>query len=242
MATTKDLKRALRAVPPAVLARGIARAPLELQAARLIEALPTVELVAVTGPATFQISLATVSSRHEWSLGVAEQVVLQAIVSGRGVSSAFEIGTFNGGTTCVLAEALPPDGRVVTIDLPPAEFDATQSPRNFAGADVGSVYRGSPAAAKVTQLLVDSLNFDSSPYAGRYDLVLVDGGHEYAHGVADTRTALRVVARGGVIVWDDFTPYWHGLVRGICREMRGRNLSRLAGTALAVHVNGAVPQ
>ncbi|MGB9184639.1 MAG: class I SAM-dependent methyltransferase [Solirubrobacteraceae bacterium] len=239
MATMKDLTRAVRAIPPATLARSVVRAPLELQAARLLEAIPTVELVAVTGAITFQAQLATGSSRHGWSLGAAEQVVLQSIISGREINNAFEIGTFNGGTTRVLAEALPPDGRVVTMDLPQAEFDASQAPRDFRGENVGTAYRDSPAAGKVTQILADSLIFDSSPHAGQYDLVLVDGGHEYVHGVADTRTALTLVAPNGVIVWDDFAPYWHGLVRGICQEMQGRSLRRLAGTAFGVYVNEA---
>jgi hypothetical protein len=66
--------------------------------------------------------------------------------------------------------------------------------------------------------------------------VLVDGGHGYEHGVTDTRTALQLVAPGGLILWDDFEPYWHGLVRGICHEMQGRALSRLAGTSFGVYV------
>ena len=213
------------------------RSPLELQAVRLLDDLPAIELVDVSGPTTFEAHVAESSGRHGWSLGAAEQIVLQAVVSGRHVHSAFEIGTFNGGTTRVLAEALPPDGTVVTIDLPPAEFDATQSPNRFSGGDVGQQYQDSPAASKVTQLLEDSLAFDPSPYTGKFDLVLVDGGHEYVHGVADTRTALKLVAPGGVILWDDFAPYWHGLVRGICEQMRGRSLCRLAGTSFGVYVN-----
>ncbi len=107
------------------------------------------------------------------------------------------------------------------------------------GSQVGAAYRDSPAAPRITQLLADSLTFDAGDHAGRYDLVLVDGGHEYAHGVADTRTALRLVAPGGLVVWDDFQPYWHGLVRGICQEMAGRRLGRLAGTAFGVYANDA---
>lgn len=42
---------------------------------------------------------------------------------------------------------------------------------------------------------------------------------------------------GGVVVWDDFEPYWHRLVNGICDEMGGRTFCRLAGTSLAVYDN-----
>lgn len=234
--SVRDLARAVRGSRPAELGRAAVRLPLVHEATALLEALLLVELVELTGTTTFPAAISAADTRHEWSLGAAEQLVLQALVHARGVRSAFEIGTFNGGTTRVLAEALPPDGRVVTLDLPPQAFDRTQSPRNFSGAQVGRAYEDSPAAHKVTQLLEDSLHFDPREHAGRYDLVLVDGGHEHIHGVTDTRTALRLVAPGGIVLWDDFQPYWHGLVRGICEAMAGRSLGRLAGTSLGVHV------
>ncbi len=236
MAKLTELARAITVVPPRQLARGVARFPLEAQAAALLDALPQLELVDVAGAVTFPVTVEPRSGRHAWSLGAAEQFVLQAILAGRHVKTAFEIGTFNGGTTKVLAEGLPTDGRVTTMDLPPKAFDATQKPDGVTGDGVGRVYRDSPAAGRVEQLFEDSLAFDATLYAGRYDLVLVDGGHEYVHGVADTRTALRLVAPGGIILWDDFAPYWHGLVRGICQEMEGRALSRLAGSSLGVYL------
>lgn len=236
MARIREVAGAIASSPPRALARALARTPLEFQASRLLDTLPTAELVDIAGTGAFQASLEARSDRHPWSLGAAEQLALQAIIAGRSVMTVFEVGTFNGGTTRVLAEALPGDGRVVTVDLPAPEFDATQRPTEFTGRNVGVAYADSPAADKVTQLLVDSLTFDASPYERQFDLVLVDGGHEYAHGVADTKTALRVVAPGGVVLWDDFTPYWHGLVRGICQVMNDRPLRRLAGTSLGVFV------
>ena len=239
MATAKDLVRSIRTVPARKLAYEFARLPLEAAASQQLASLSVVELAELTGPVSYTAVVAPVSTRHGWSLGAAEQIVLQAVIAGRAVRSAFEIGTFNGGTTRVLAEALPEGGHVVTLDLPPVAFDASQKPDGFVGSQVGAAYRDSPAATRITQLLADSLTFDAGEHAGRYDLVLVDGGHEYANGVADTRTALRLVAPGGLVVWDDFQPYWHGLVRGIMQEMVGRRLGRLAGTAFGVYINDA---
>lgn len=237
MADVSDILRAIRGVAPRRLAKSLARTPLVLEAELQLLSLPQAELADITGELTFQASLAPEDSRHAWSLGAGEQFVLQALVAARGITNAFEIGTFNGGTTRLLAEALPDNGRVVTMDLPPVAFDAHQTPRDFVGNQVGRAYQSSPCSHKVTQILEDSLSFDASPYANGFDLVLVDGGHEYVHGVADTHTALRLVAPGGIILWDDFHPHWHGLVRGICDAMRGRALARLAGTSLAVHVD-----
>ena len=137
----------------------------------------------------------------------------------------------------MLAEALPEEGRVWTIDLPPTDFDSTQSPDGFRGSQVGLAYRGSPAAVKITQLFGDSLEFDFAEFERFADIVLVDGGHEYEHGFSDTKTALRLVRQGGLVLWDDFEPYWYGLVGGICDAMGGRSFGRLAGTSLAVYPN-----
>lgn len=236
MARVSELARAVAAVPRVEMARAVARAPLEAQAAALLRDLPEVELIDVVGEITVSLSLQGSTGRHAWSLGVAEQLVLQAILVGRAINTAFEIGTFNGGTTRLLAEGVPGGGRVTTLDLPVSAFDATQRPEGVTGEGVGAAYKDSFAVGKIEQLLQDSLTFDPTPYETRYDLVLVDGGHEYTHGVADTQTALRLVAPGGIVLWDDFEPYWHGLVRGICQEMAGRPLARLAGTSFGVYI------
>jgi hypothetical protein len=167
--------------------REIVRSPLQREAAVLLDSLEVADLTDVTGAVTFTASVRSPDAQHRWSLHAPDQLVIQAIIAARGVRTAFEIGTFNGGTTRLIAEALPEDGRVWTLDLPPDAFDRTQSPDSFTGAQVGRAYRGSSAEHKITQLLEDSATFDPAPYEGKCDLVLVDGGHEYRHGVTDTR-------------------------------------------------------
>ena len=229
---------ALPLTSPRRYLRGAARLPLEQQAAARIMSLPVIELAdLVDFSSEVTVRFGAKADRHGWSLGTGEQLVLQVLIGARACHTAFEIGTFNGGTTRLIAETLPDDGRVWTIDLPPAEFDSTQAPDDFSGLQVGAAYGSSAAAKKITQILGNSLEYDFSRYAGVADLVLVDGGHEYANGLTDTKTALRLVRSGGLILWDDFEPYWHGLVNGICDAMRGRRFGRLAGTAFAVYVS-----
>jgi predicted O-methyltransferase YrrM len=237
MATLRDAVAAARGVGARRLIREVARTPLMMRARDQIAALPTAQLADIVGTSNFEVSIAPVASRHDWSLGAAEQLVLQAVILSRRVVDVFEIGTFNGGTTRLLAETVPSNGRVVTMDLPPEEFDSTQKPAAFAGSEVGWVYRNSPAANKIEQLLENSLQFVSTRFVSAFDLVLVDGGHERPNGMADTRIALELVRPGGIILWDDFEPYWHGLVGGIIDEMRGRKIQKLAGTSFAVFVN-----
>jgi predicted O-methyltransferase YrrM len=218
--------------------RAAGRLPLEQQAAARIAALPVLELPELVGDVgEVSVRLPSARDRHAWSLGVAEQLILQTLVRARHCRTAFEIGTFNGGTTRLIAETLPEDGRIWTIDLPSEQFTTTQRPQGFRAAEVGIAYRDSAAVSKVTQLFGDSLHFDFTPYAESADVVLVDGGHEYVNGLADTKTALRLVRPGGVILWDDFAPYWHGLVNGICDAMSARRLGRLAGTSFAAYLD-----
>jgi predicted O-methyltransferase YrrM len=218
--------------------RQAGRLPLELQAEARIKSQTSYELADLVGDiAEVPITLAHANSRHAWSLGAAEQLIIQVLLIARGCQTVFEIGTFNGGTTRMLAEALPDDGQVVTIDLDPGSFDASQAPAAFRGAQVGEAYRDSPAAHKITQLLGDSLEYDFSEHFETADFVLVDAGHEYPNGLADTKTALQLLKPGGLILWDDYTPYWHGLVNGICDAMVGRSFGPIAGTSLAVYVD-----
>jgi hypothetical protein len=223
---------------PLRYARQASRLPLEQQAADRIGAQRVFELADVTnGVKDVSVRLAPRDGRHAWSLGAAEQLVLQVLLLSRRCGTAFEIGTFNGGTTRLLAETLPEDGIVWTIDLDPAGFDASQAPADFEGARVGEEYANSPAAHKIVQLLGDSMLYDFSRYRQSADLVLVDAGHEYENGFADTTTALELVKPGGIVLWDDYTPYWHGLVNGICDAMGSREFGPLAGTSLAVYAD-----
>jgi predicted O-methyltransferase YrrM len=241
MSKSRHLFRSLRlaVAHPGRTARGFARLPLEQQAATRIAGLPLVEIQDLLPPVqAHEISLPSAASRHRWSLGTAEQIILQLIIRERACVDVFEIGTFNGGTTRLLAEVLPENGHVWTIDLAEEEFDATQGPNHFSGRDVGAEHRRSPVAHKVHQLFGNSLTFDFSPFEGRMDLVLVDGGHEYPNGLHDSLTALRLVRPGGIILWDDFDPYWHGLISGICDAMKMHRLGRLSGRSFAVYVSG----
>ena len=205
---------------PVRMARHCARSPFEFQAMRRISRLRAYELndfVSDTREIEFRFPAS--KSRHEWSLGVSEQLVLQTIIREHGASTAFEIGTFNGGTTRILAETLPKAERSGRSTSRKSRSTPPQSPQAFRGEIVGEAYTDSSHRQKIEQLFGDSLSFDFQPFRNTSDIVLVDGGHEYKHGYSDSRTALSIVREGGFILWDDFQPYWYGLVDGVCDAM-----------------------
>ena len=231
--TVGSLHRPRNAV---ALVRGLARYPLEHEAAHAHLAIPAAtfaELFPEFVTANLTVSRADVD-RHSWNVRLHEAIYLGQMVAALGARQIFEIGTFDGGTTRTLAEQSPADAVVHTIDLPESAFDATQTPNGFTGARVGEKHRASPAAGKVRQIRADASSFDFEPFAAAMDFVFVDAAHDYPHGVADSRTALRLVRPGGVVVWHDFEPYWSGLVHAICEATAGRPLRKLSGTSMAV--------
>lgn len=170
---------------------------------------------------------------HPWGLRQLDQAVLLALVRAVNARQVFEIGTFDGGTTALLADAVGTQGHVFTLDLPPASFDATQSAPAFTGAMVGWRIAEAPGAERITQLLGDSLTFDYSPWQHSMDVVFVDAGHDYPLGHADSTNAFRLVRPGGLIVWDDVVPHWWGLVKAVIEVAGTRQLTRIEGTNLA---------
>lgn len=207
-----------------------------LAAERLLRSLPMVRLseladMSAQPPVPVEVVF---SDRDGWSLGPVERMALTAIISGREVTSVLELGTFDGGTTRVLAEAIGEGGRVVTVDLPEERLAAMRLPAGYTPSDVGREYRSSEVASRVTQLRCDSSTLTAEELGEQFDVVLVDAAHTYDAGVSDTALALKVLRPGGVVLFDDFVAHWGGLVRGIAEAAQGRALRRLAGTNLGV--------
>ena len=234
MATVRWALRDRRVLP---VARSMAKAPMVMRAERQLLALESVtvpELLRMVGSAGLTIPPAT-TEHHRWQIGAVEQALLAEIARCSGARSAFELGTFDGGTTLALANAIGSDGIVHTIDLPDEAFDRTQSPSAFTSNDIGRAYRQAPdePRAEIVQHRGDTTVFDFSQWAGAIDLVLVDGAHDRDHGVSDSTTALALVRPGGWVFWDDVEPYWHGLVDGIISTVGADRLTKVARTSLA---------
>jgi predicted O-methyltransferase YrrM len=152
----------------------------------------------------------------------------------------FEIGTFDGRTTLNLAANA--NGRVVTLDLPAAQMDATQLPLDPSDAKYiskqvsGERFRGTPEANRITQVFGDSAVFDFSPWDGQVDFVFIDGAHSKEYVLSDTQRALRMLRpTGGIILWHDYDASFDGVTEALHEIARaGSPVRRIAGTSLAV--------
>jgi hypothetical protein len=176
---------------------------------------------------------------HLGELGVLAQAAA-AVPAG---SIVVEIGTYDGRTTLNLAVNAP-ETRVVTLDLPPDEsalYALAHGERQYVDKpQPGARFRAcdpvwEEAAQRITQVLGDSATFDWAPYRGRAGLVFVDGSHAYDYVRKDSETAMRLVARGGMVIWHDYGR-WEGVSRALeeLEAERRLGLRHIAGTSLVV--------
>jgi hypothetical protein len=170
-----------------------------------------------------------------------EQYLLVSIIKKHGCTTFFEIGTFDGQTTETLAKNIPTLS-LLTLDLPAERSKETAIPisqnerRYIEKPIIGKRFRGTPEAARITQLLGDSATFDYTPYLGRMDAVFIDGCHDEAYVANDTQKALTLLTkRGGVVIWHDYLTY-DSVTRYLEKLSETLPLLSVQGTSLVLHL------
>jgi predicted O-methyltransferase YrrM len=114
-------------------------------------------------------------------------------------------GTWAYGERILGASNAPQD--IVTANFGEDNLGPITYHRTDARGYIGRIYRERGLGNRVCQIYCDSRDWDSSNYPpGFFDSVLIDGGHESEVVINDTRKALQVLRRGGVIMWHDFCP------------------------------------
>ncbi len=162
-------------------------------------------------PGIDQVEIRVKYSPYMGGGSLSDVITLGQMVKFLGCRRMFEIGTFRGYTTFHLALNSPADSHVYTLDLPASgvsearleitDLQFIQKPSS------GEWFKNTECEPKITQFLADSASFDYSDYEGSMNFVYVDGGHSYEYAMADSLTARRLLAPGGVIAWHDYPTY-----------------------------------
>jgi predicted O-methyltransferase YrrM len=156
-----------------------------------------------------------------------ERFILGALCRIRRPRRIFEFGTFNGATTLILARNSP-KADVMTLDLRSA--GSALAARGIPLDEM--VFHGTPEAARITQLYRDDPDFSFDEWRGSCDLIVIDAGHAFEEVRSDIADACRLASDGGIIVWDDYTPMWSGVVKAV--DQSGLPVVLIAGTNLAL--------
>jgi predicted O-methyltransferase YrrM len=155
---------------------------------------------------------------------------------------AVEIGTFDGNTTLQIALNTPPESRIFTLDLPAGgEGSAANDPKDkkFIGSShrIRRRFIGSSVEHKITQCYGDSLTYNFAEFTvhGKSQLIFIDAGHSYECVRSDSEKALAILAKGGTIVWQDYSVRWEGVFRYLCELSRTLSMVHIAGTSLVIY-------
>jgi len=136
---------------------------------------------------------------YEGGASVAEATYLRELAASSGSRRVAEIG-FNVGFSSIAFLESGPDLRVVSFELD--RRHAVEVAKEF----VDERYTGRHELVIGNSL--DTLPAYADTNTEPFDLVFVDGGHEYEVAVADILNAHRLGKPGGLIVVDDVIPWY----------------------------------
>ncbi len=152
-----------------------------------------------------------------------------------------EFGTFRGRTTYNLA--LNSHCKIVTIDIGESIGETIDSNANaeihaYAKYKTGELFLDASDRIrdKIELLIGDSTKLDLSHLHNKTGLILVDGGHSYEVCLSDSNEALRLVKKGGVIVWDDYSSFWPGVKKALNELSSSIKLYYLENLNVVIHI------
>lgn len=129
-------------------------------------------------------------------IGEMEASVLRFLISLGNVKTVVEFGTYTGYSALAMAEGLPDDGKVYTIDI---NKETTTLARSY--------WDKSPHGKKITQILKPGLEAVKE-LTGKYDLVFIDADKNNYSNYLDW--ALAHLSDNGLVVVDN--TLWSGRV------------------------------
>ena len=128
--------------------------------------------------------------------GTIEGRLLELLVAGCGAKRVLEIGTFTGYSALSMAAALPPDGRIDTLDIEPKHAEVAQR-----------YFDRSPHGSKITLHLGPALE-TIAVLEGEFDFVFIDADKENYDAYFEA--VLPRLVPGGLIAIDN--TLWSGRV------------------------------
>ena len=138
-----------------------------------------------------------ITERSRWSIGQVEGKLMQFLIKISGTRTAVEIGTFTGFSALMIAEALPPDGLLVTCE----------SRKEYAEIAL-RYFERSPHGRKIRLELKPALQTLGEIADNSIDFVFIDADKPSYGRYFDE--ALRILNAGGFIFVDNV--FWRNKI------------------------------
>jgi predicted O-methyltransferase YrrM len=157
-----------------------------------------------------------------------DYLVLHCLMRKHQPSSIFEIGTNMGTGTRILKNACP-QAEVTSLDLSPEDLHPS-----LLEADGKTPKVGKHCDLPYRQVWGSSLEYDFAQHAP-LDAFFIDGEHDYAHVLHETRQA--VASAAWLIVWHDcdIDVVWGAVIDALPMDYK---LYRVAGTRIGYGLRG----
>jgi hypothetical protein len=156
----------------------------------------------------------------------------------------FEFGTYKGLTTRMLLANLTPsdvvDERIFTLDLPYLDginFQGTDGDLAKEALRFERKYLSESNKYLVKQLFQDSMDFDGSKYAGKFQFIFIDANHELNYVKRDTENSFKMISDDiSCIVWHDYrNPMFPQLTQYIDNLATEIEIFHIENTKIAFH-------
>jgi caffeoyl-CoA O-methyltransferase len=132
----------------------------------------------------------------EISVSASEGKLLQVLARIIGARRILEIGTLGGYSTIWLARALPPEGKLISLEIDARYAEVARRNLKRAGLEEKVEVRVGPALESLSRLKVTA--------EGAFDLVFIDADKEAY--VNYLRQAMPLVREGGLVLGDNTLP------------------------------------
>lgn len=137
------------------------------------------------------------TDRPSMLTGRVEGRFLQLIVFLSGFKDVVDVGTFTGYSALAMAESVPPDGKVLTIEHNPANADIAQT-----------FFDRSPHGSKITLHRGEAIYVLKALPSESTDLIFIDA--DKANYLSYYHESMRILREGGLIVADN--ALWYGRI------------------------------
>jgi predicted O-methyltransferase YrrM len=150
----------------------------------------------------------------------------------------FEIGTCRGESVANVADVC---STCYTLDLSPDQYT------DKVEASLVGFY--SKNLKNVTQLLGDSTTFDYAGMGKKFDVIFIDGNHQYEFVKSDTANVFKhLVHENSIVIWHDYATdviyprneVYAGILDGVPTDLH-KNLYHVSNTICAVYTNKSLP-